>query len=213
MATGDVVLTQADVTLPGILPLVIERTHRSSHRAGQGVLPVAGPAWPLREGADGSWTVADPQRGLTWRYEGTPGYWWQPGDGGHGQLPLVSITDRAGHQVTFSYNDDGAPRSITHSGDGRTQAGNLRFRHDDAGRVASRQRTRISRKPDTWHYQWDAHDRLTAVTTPDNSTWHYSYDALGRRIAKQHNAPDGQPLEHTAFTWDGPVLAEHAGNR
>ena len=31
VATGDVVLAQVDVPLPGILPLVIERSHRSLH--------------------------------------------------------------------------------------------------------------------------------------------------------------------------------------
>ncbi len=35
VATGDVILAQTDVTLPGLLPLVAERMHRSSWRAGR----------------------------------------------------------------------------------------------------------------------------------------------------------------------------------
>jgi hypothetical protein len=35
VATGDVILAQADLTLPGLLPLVAERMHRSSWRAGR----------------------------------------------------------------------------------------------------------------------------------------------------------------------------------
>ena len=100
------------------------------------------------------------------------------------------------------------PREFT--GTLTRRAGNIRFRHDRAGRVVSRQRARISRPPETWNYQWDAENRLTTVTTPDRTTWRYRYDPLGRRIAKQHLAPDGQALEETTFSWDGYVLTEQA---
>ncbi|CAM5457840.1 hypothetical protein STENM36S_09588 [Streptomyces tendae] len=38
VATGDMVLTRTDVSLPGVLPLILERTHLSSYRwaAGSG---------------------------------------------------------------------------------------------------------------------------------------------------------------------------------
>jgi RHS repeat-associated protein len=94
-----------------------------------------------------------------------------------------------------------------------TSAGAARYRHDEQGRVVQRQRTRISRKPATWIYQWDADDRLTAVTTPAGSTWRYRYDPLGRRIAKQRLDPSGALTEETTFTWDGAVLAEEATQR
>jgi RHS repeat-associated protein len=89
-----------------------------------------------------------------------------------------------------------------------TQSGSVRYQHDRRGRITLRQRARISRKPDTWHYEWDADDRLTAVTTPDRTRWRYRYDPLGRRIAKQRLAPDGHVAEQTDFTWDGATLAE-----
>jgi len=89
-----------------------------------------------------------------------------------------------------------------------TSAGAVRYRHDKQGRVIQRQRARISGQPATWTYQWDADDRLVAVTTPDGSTWRYRYDAFGRRIAKQRLAPSGATAEETIFSWDGPVLAE-----
>jgi RHS repeat-associated protein len=41
VATGEVLLSQTDVALPGLLPLVIERTHISSYRIGQWF----GPSW------------------------------------------------------------------------------------------------------------------------------------------------------------------------
>ena len=91
-----------------------------------------------------------------------------------------------------------------------TRAGNVRYRYDRQGRVVQRQVVRISRKPDVWHYHWDADDRLAAVTTPDHITWRYRYDPFGRRIAKQRLTPDGDIAEQTDFTWDGPLLAEQA---
>ncbi len=91
-----------------------------------------------------------------------------------------------------------------------TRAGNVRYRHDRLGRVVQRQRIRISRKPDTWYYTWDADDRLASVTTPDGTTWRYRYDPLGRRVAKERVAADGTVTARTDFSWDGPVLAEQA---
>ncbi|MFF8945394.1 DUF6531 domain-containing protein [Streptomyces sp. NPDC014864] len=94
--------------------------------------------------------------------------------------------------------------------DGRlVRAGGVRYEYDAAGRIVLRQKTRLSRKPDTWRYVWDAEDRLTAVITPDGTRWQYLYDPLGRRIAKQRLAADGDRiLEETLFTWDGHTLCE-----
>ncbi|MDT0318623.1 RHS repeat-associated core domain-containing protein [Streptomyces millisiae] len=88
-------------------------------------------------------------------------------------------------------------------------AGGVRYEYDDAGRVTVKRRTRLSRKPDSWRYSWDAEDRLTSVTTPDGAVWRYRYDPLGRRIAKQRLGEDGTTVvEETSFVWDGVTLAE-----
>ncbi|MFD6292058.1 RHS repeat-associated core domain-containing protein [Streptomyces sp. NPDC060205] len=106
----------------------------------------------------------------------------------------------AGHDAT-------GPRS--YAGTRITRAGGVRYEHDALGRIVLRQKRRISRKPETWHYTWDAEDRLTAVTTPDGTQWRYRYDALGRRSVKDRLAPDGMTVvESTAFVWDGSVLCE-----
>ncbi|WP_086860104.1 putative T7SS-secreted protein [Streptomyces milbemycinicus] len=89
-----------------------------------------------------------------------------------------------------------------------TRAGNIRYEHDDAGRLTLRQKTRLSKKPDTWRYAWDAEDRLTAVTTPDGAVWRYLYDPFGRRTAKQRLADDGAVAEQVDFTWEGATLVE-----
>ncbi|MFF1700489.1 DUF6531 domain-containing protein [Streptomyces sp. NPDC058252] len=89
------------------------------------------------------------------------------------------------------------------------RAGSVRYIYDAAGRVVVRRKTRISRKPDVWHYTWDAEDRLTSVTTPDGTVWRYRYDPLGRRTAKQRLGADGSTVvEEVRFTWDGAYLVE-----
>jgi RHS repeat-associated protein len=89
-----------------------------------------------------------------------------------------------------------------------TRAGDVRYEHDAQGRIILRQRARLSRKPDTWRYRWDADSRLIAVTTPDGTTWRYQYDPLGRRIGKQRFTQDGQVAEQVTFTWDEAVVCE-----
>ncbi|WP_274578584.1 MULTISPECIES: RHS repeat-associated core domain-containing protein [unclassified Streptomyces] len=94
-----------------------------------------------------------------------------------------------------------------------TRAGDTRFAYDALGRVTLRRRTRLSRKPDTWHYTWDTESRLTSVTTPDGTRWRYHYDPLGRRTAKQRLTANGDVAEETRFTWDGLTLCEQTTHR
>ncbi|QBS39431.1 putative T7SS-secreted protein [Nocardia sp. CS682] len=89
--------------------------------------------------------------------------------------------------------------------DGRT-----RYHYDPAGRLIRKTTVRLSRKPDVWHYRYNAFDELTDVWTPDAQWWHYTYDALGRRTTKQHLAHDGTVLERIDYHWDGIHLVEQA---
>ncbi|MGW6421345.1 putative T7SS-secreted protein [Nocardia sp. NPDC055053] len=89
--------------------------------------------------------------------------------------------------------------------DGRT-----RYHYDPAGRVIRKTTVRLSRKPDVWHYRYNAFDQLTDVWTPDHQWWHYTYDALGRRTTKQRLATDGTVLERVDYLWDGVHLIEQA---
>ncbi|MEV5348130.1 putative T7SS-secreted protein [Streptomyces achromogenes] len=121
--------------------------------------------------------------------------------------------DEAGNQTEAAWPtthpgaESTGPRSYT--GTRITRAGNVRYEHDALGRITLRQKTRLSRKPDTWHYEWDAEDRLTSVVTPDGTRWRYTYDPLGRRTAKLRLAEDGETVEERVdFTWDGTTLCE-----
>lgn len=121
--------------------------------------------------------------------------------------------DAAGNQTEANWPTEHpgteAQGTRAYSGTLIKRAGTVRYEHDAQGRVVLRQKVRLSRKPDTWRYEWDAEDRLRAVTTPDGTRWRYLYDPLGRRIAKQRLAADGAEVaEQVDFTWDGATLTE-----
>ncbi|MEU3724329.1 putative T7SS-secreted protein [Streptomyces sp. NPDC031705] len=122
--------------------------------------------------------------------------------------------DEAGNQTRAGWPAQQAGTEAhgtrTYSGTRITSAGGVRYEHDALGRTVLRQKTRLSRKPDTWRYEWDAEDRMSAVTTPDGTRWRYRYDALSRRTAKQRLSPDGSVAEEILFTWDETTLCEES---
>ncbi|MDT0342903.1 RHS repeat-associated core domain-containing protein [Streptomyces sp. DSM 44938] len=116
--------------------------------------------------------------------------------------------DSSGNQASASWPGQERDDRV-YTGTRLTGARTMRYEYDGAGRIVVRRKTRLSRKPETWRYTWDAEDRLTSVTTPDGTLWRYRYDPLGRRIAKQRMAPDGTTvLAETHFTWDGSTVTE-----
>ncbi|WP_406733606.1 putative T7SS-secreted protein [Streptomyces sp. NBC_01794] len=121
--------------------------------------------------------------------------------------------DAAGNQTQASWPAVHPGHEATgervYTGTRLTRAGNVRYEHDALGRIVLRRKTRLSRRPDTWRYEWDAEDRLTATVTPDGTRWRYTYDPLGRRTAKLRLSADGDTVvERVTFTWDGTMLCE-----
>ncbi|RLU90395.1 type IV secretion protein Rhs [Streptomyces griseocarneus] len=120
--------------------------------------------------------------------------------------------DAAGNQTQAEWPQDhpgtDAAGSRVYAGTRLTRAGRVHYEHDAQGRVVLRRVTRLSRKPDVWRYEWDAEDRVTAVTTPDGTRWRYAYDPLGRRVAKERLDATGEVTERVAFTWSGFTLVE-----
>ncbi|MBM4796383.1 RHS repeat protein [Streptomyces sioyaensis] len=121
--------------------------------------------------------------------------------------------DTAGNQTHAAWPDRHpvaeARGERTYTGTRLDRAGGIRYEYDAAGRTILRQKTRLSRKADTWRYTWDTNDRLIGCTTPDGTCWKYTYDPLGRRSSKQRLAEDQQTVvERVDFTWDGATLCE-----
>ncbi|MFF5085068.1 DUF6531 domain-containing protein [Actinoplanes sp. NPDC000266] len=248
VATGDVIMAETDVTLPGVLPLVIERRHRSSSRAGRwfgrswmssldqrlrvtgerveasfadgqvltwlppgdagsSAVPVSGPAWPLRRNPDGSYAVNDPQRGLTWHFEQRAGH-------EDGTLPLISVTDRAGHEITFGYDGAGRPLGITHSGGyrvrvsvagghvialtlaGRDGQGDLplrQFQYDGAGNLSAV----VDSTGRARRFTYDDAGRVSGWTDRNGHSYRYIFDDEGR--CARVDGADGVLLGALAF--------------
>jgi RHS repeat-associated protein len=92
------------------------------------------------------------------------------------------------------------------------RAGRVRYEYDLTGRPVLRQVTRLSRKPDTWRYVWNAQNQLVRTTTPDGAVWRYRYDPFGRRIAKERLGADGAVLERVQFTWYETELVEQTAD-
>ncbi|WP_052682091.1 RHS repeat-associated core domain-containing protein [Saccharothrix sp. ST-888] len=123
------------------------------------------------------------------------------------------VYDRMGNLASADWPATGSSEAAVgpriYTGTELQSAGRVRYEYDAAGRMTMRQVARLSRKPDTWRYTWDAEGHLTQVMTPDGTLWRYLYDPFGRRIAKLRIADDQTGVvERTDFTWDALILAE-----
>ncbi|MBF6134926.1 hypothetical protein IU501_18180 [Nocardia otitidiscaviarum] len=91
------------------------------------------------------------------------------------------------------------------------RGGRTRYHYDAVGRLIRKTTKRLSRKPDVWHFRYDAFDQLTDVWTPDQQWWRYTYDGLGRRVSKQRLETDETVRERIDHEWDGVHLIEQRG--
>ncbi|MFI1920499.1 putative T7SS-secreted protein [Nocardia sp. NPDC020380] len=127
------------------------------------------------------------------------------GIGASGGITPLELPNNAGVQSDLPSNGRREYRNNLLIRDGRT-----RYHYDHAGRLTRKTTHRLSRKPDIWHYHYDAFNQLTALQTPDGQRWHYTYDAVGRRSAKQRRTDGGAVLDRTDYTWDTTYLIEQA---
>jgi RHS repeat-associated protein len=139
--------------------------------------------------------------------------------------PTGRVTAVDGPQWMEQYRYDGAGNLVAaawpggadeqgereYAGSRLRRAGAVHYEHDGQGRLVRRRHRTPSGQVREWRYEWDAEDRLRAVTTPGGERWRYRYDPFGRRIAKQRLDADGAVAEEVEFCWDGAVLAEQAG--
>ncbi|MGY0060086.1 DUF6531 domain-containing protein [Streptomyces sp. LZ34] len=245
VATGEMVMSATDVSLPGALPLVLERHYVSGHPCGgwfgrtwagtldqrleiddAGVvyvtddgmlltypvperdvptLPTSGPRWPLCwDGKpDGTFTITVPEHHRTLHFAPLP-------TGGR-ELALKAITDRTGDgdRIDITYDAQGAPQEIVHSGGYRIaidtdpkllRIRSLRLLH---GEKYERSTTLLSFGYDEaenptevinstglpLRYQYDDEHRVTSWTDRNGTTYAYVYDHRGRVL--RCIGPDG----------------------
>ena len=113
-------------------------------------------------------------------------------------------------------NDDLHAPEVPDRMEGREYHNNLlvrdgrnRYFYDPAGRLIRKVTTHLSRKPDVWHYRYNAFDQLTDVSTPDGQWWCYCYDALGRRVEKfRIRTREHSAIAATTFLRDGQRTIE-----
>ncbi|TVT26320.1 type IV secretion protein Rhs [Amycolatopsis rhizosphaerae] len=205
LTTGRVFLDQVDVELPGTLPLVLSRSHRSDHSYGRWF----GPTWSstvdqkIEVAGDEVHFVAADGMLLTYPVpaagepvlpvHGTPWPLARAGDGGFtvtnrrlgrtlhfaagdgDRLPISAITDRNGNRIDFRYDAGGLLAEITHSGGYRVLVATEDGLISEL-HLANPEGQDIPLK----RYRYDAGRRLVEVVNSSGRPVRFDYDPAGR---------------------------------
>ncbi|MFI5593099.1 RHS repeat-associated core domain-containing protein [Amycolatopsis sp. NPDC051758] len=203
VATGAVMLVQEDVSLPGALPLVVERTHLSTYRAGR----LFGPTWastlderlevepdglhlaladgtllryPVPRGVEAVVPESGPYLALRRVRHGfivgdpqSDRMRYFAGRRGDTTLPLRALVDGAGNRIVLRHRD-GVPVAIEHSGGYRVEV-------DTADGLVTALRAAGSPLP-LAEYRYDAARRLVEVVDAVGTPQKFTYDADGRLV-------------------------------
>ncbi|AXB46889.1 DUF6531 domain-containing protein [Amycolatopsis albispora] len=204
VVTGEMVLTNVDVELAGVLPLVLRRTHVSSYRAGRSF----GRSWAstvdqrlefddqgvVLAAEDGMLLVYPvppvrgevlPEVGPTWPLSRTDtgfavhrretGLTLHFAAGATGVRPLSAIEDRNGNRIDIHRDSAGTPEVISHSGGYRIGV------RSEAGRITELSLLAEGAEPVvlTGFRYHDSGD-LAEVVNSSGRAFGFSYDHAGR---------------------------------
>ena len=198
VATGEMILSQTDLELDGVLPLVLRRTHLSSYRVGLSF----GDSWSstldqrLEVGSAGvSFAAEDgrllfspaPEPNGSLRFPGSrtelardaSGHYTVTESGrtlhfrGTTVLPLSAVTDRNGNRVDVDRDDFGTPVQVRHSGGYRVRV------DSENGLITALHLRDGDRDIPLAHYEY-AHRQLTAVINASGVPLRFDYDRHGR---------------------------------
>ncbi|WP_158920198.1 RHS repeat-associated core domain-containing protein [Streptomyces sp. NBRC 109706] len=182
------------------------------------VLPVTGPRWSLAwDGQPGGvFTLHQRARGRALHFAPVPG---RPA----GELPLIAVTDRNGNRIEVTYDEEGSPHEVAHSGgyrvgvavhEGRVTALTLlsaqdtpllrAFEYDEAGNLAKVYNS--SGLPLTFAY--DDQHRMTRWEDRNGTCYRYEYDASGRCV---YTTGTDRALEYR-YSYDEAALRTTATN-
>lgn len=196
--SGEVLTSAVDFDLPGLIPIVFERTYYS-HDRYEGPL---GPAWhhPLdasvheredrilvrlpdgrespHEAIKFDESVWDPidrysiestARGYRLTFWDGTAYWFEPVKGAPVSHPLVKVTDRCENEIALRY-EGGRLAGV------RDTVGRSLLFESSGGRLqAIRLRKRDGDRIDLVRYQYDAEGRLAAALDPKGHAMRYEY--------------------------------------
>lgn len=205
VATGEVVVTQIDLTLPHLTHPAFERTHVSSYREGRWF----GPSWsstldqrlelhdrtvryfapdgmiltyPVPSAPGSVFPKTGPQWPLSrhddgdWTLEQRPAGRTLRFAGSGDVLPLRAVEGADGERSELAYDESGAPTVLTHSNGVR-----LGFRVEDS-RVTELSVLGSGDVPDVvvMRYGYDDRRQLTAVVNSSGVPMRFDYDSQGR---------------------------------
>ncbi|NGY63349.1 RHS repeat protein [Lentzea sp. NEAU-D13] len=202
VASGEMVLGQVDVDLPGVLPLVLRRTHVSSYRAGLSF----GPSWAstVDQRIEGDalglvFVAADGMRLVYPRPTAGPvlpevgprlplhriddgyaitdpaaGTSWHFTASTGATLPLTSITHLTGDRIDLDRDHNGLLTEIRHSGGYRVRA-----EHTD-GLITGLWLANAEPDVPIVRFTYDAERRLTEVRNSSGLPVRFDYDSDGR---------------------------------
>ncbi|MGK5534093.1 putative T7SS-secreted protein, partial [Streptomyces sp. URMC 129] len=134
---------------------------------GVPTLPASGPRWPLESTPGGDYVLTDPESGRTWHFAGP---------GGDGEAPLLEIADRAGHRITFEYDEHGTPLGLVHSG-----GYHLEFTCEN-GRITALRLAGVDGEQPLVRYGYTGGD-LTEVVNSSGLPLRFAYDDEHRVVA------------------------------
>ncbi|HEX7662191.1 MAG TPA: DUF6531 domain-containing protein [Pseudonocardiaceae bacterium] len=204
VTTGVMLQSETDLELPGTLPLVISRTHKSSYRVGRWF----GRSWAstldqkIEIEADAiHFVVADgmllkfpvpDQTGWVIPDEGTPlrlartdgGYTVTDRQGGQtlhfaangtDRLPITAITDRNDNRIDLDYDQHGTLTGLRHSG-------GYHVAIDTTDGLITQLRVRDPQGPDVVprRYRYNQRRQLTEVLNSSGLPMRFDYDPDGR---------------------------------
>jgi RHS repeat-associated protein len=203
VATGQMVMRQVDAELPGLLALVLARTHISSYRSGRSFGPQWASTLDIRIEVDAGgvcfadddgtvlvYPTPDPAGGPVLPVEGPRLPLTSDADGqltirrpepGHtlhfdSDGLLVAVADRVGSRIEILRDRTGVPVEVRHSG-------GYRIAVDSAGGLVTALRLlHGDDAADLLRYGYDEAGRLTEVVNSSGLPLRFEHDAEGRIV-------------------------------
>lgn len=203
VASGEVVVTQTDVELAGVLPLILRRVHVSSYRVGRSfgrswactldqrleldplgvvfvaddgvrlVYPLPSTGSQVLPAVGPQWPLERTSDGLTITVRESGQMLHFPGEGA--VRPVAAISDRNGNRIDFDRDADGMVRTVQHSGGYRLAVNSAQ------GRVrAIRMANPAAPEVTLLRFGYSAAGDLAEVINASGQPLRFEYDEAGR---------------------------------